>query len=1080
MKTEPSPKISGIYRQITITFVVLAIALEGLLAAYWFYMLKPRLYQEAEIAANLVAQAQAESLANLLSNEAGAPLSELQFAMDAILLSKDIVLGESLVQGMEIELDASLVNEPAASNLFRRGDISCQPCFTSMIPVYNRQTDELAGAATFYISHAFFKALDHDMQIKLLIESGISLIFLWVSWLFIIRLSKKLTLQTENRRQAEQALLEKSQQYQRLLNQLSQYFVYQRIPDGDFIYVSDSIQKITGYHPEQFQKLYKRLLSKASIEQLSGSHESKSQYQDEYRHEIELIDHDGRKHWIELSEIAKQDSQGQTILYEGIGRDVTEMRLTQRNLEQARVLAERASQTKSDFLANMSHEIRTPMNAIIGMSYLVTKTDLSLRQREYLNKIQNASKNLLAIINDILDFSKMEAGKMRIEQTHFNLQEVMENVAVICTPKTDEKGLEFIINNPPTMDKFLLGDPLRVEQVLINLINNAIKFTDQGEVVVSINALQQADHNVSLRFEVKDTGIGISKEDKAQLFQSFNQADTSITRKYGGTGLGLAISQHLVSLMGGDITVESILGLGSVFSFSLSFAISELQAPSKIQKSSHLLTGLSALVVDDNQSSRTMLVELLQDLSINAHSVASGQASIDALCKAEVDGANYDLVLMDWKMPGLNGLETIKSLQQNARLNHIPTLIMVTAYERDELLTQSIDQNISAIVTKPVTASVLVDSIMDAFGYDAQQTIVADSTDNHDLEANSVMAGKRVLIVDDNKINQELTSELLQQYGILNELAGNGVEALSALQTKQFDMVLMDVQMPLMDGYQAAKAIREQPRFKHLPVIAMTAHNMSGDREKSLLAGMNDHLAKPIEIENLYGVLKKWLSGQSIGPAIESMVETNTANQFLPETLPGIELAVGLRKLQNNQKKLRKFWTDFYQDYRHLPDQVKQLVNENNDQELKRQLHTLRGAASNLGALELASAAELFEQAIDQQEGYSSESETFISAVLRVLEGLKQLNNYPQPEHGSELTEGPLNTEECLRLIENLKQNLSKNNFNSIQSFAELKTCIGQHYPEIIEPLESQVEHFLFEPALASLDELHLALNEHE
>ena len=424
----------------------------------------------------------------------------------------------------------------------------------------------------------------------------------------------------------------------------------------------------------------------------------------------------GDLHWIELTEIAIQDNNGKIISWEGIGRDITEIRNTQEKLEHTKSLAENANQMKSDFLANMSHEIRTPMNAIMGMSYLALKTDLTDQQRDYITKIKNASDGLLGIINDILDFSKIEAGKLTMERVNFSLNEVVENLVNLCTTKSDQKGLEFIINKPTSIPDLLIGDQLRLGQVLINLVSNAIKFTEQGEIIVTIECLNNTEQQVELCFTVKDTGIGLNKEQAKKLFQSFSQADTSTTRKYGGTGLGLAISKHLVALMQGEIQVQSTPGKGSSFSFNAWFNLCQEESLPKPQRLDNTLTDIKVLVVDDNQTARDLITETLCNYTVNTHSVSSGKLALNEVEKADKKGSPYDLVLMDWKMPEMDGLETIKMIRSNNRLNHLPALIMVSAYEREELIQQSGQIKLDGIITKPINQSILIDGISNAFG----------------------------------------------------------------------------------------------------------------------------------------------------------------------------------------------------------------------------------------------------------------------------------------------------------------------------------------------------------------------------
>ncbi|MBT3344027.1 MAG: PAS domain S-box protein, partial [Gemmatimonadetes bacterium] len=537
-------------------------------------------------------------------------------------------------------------------------------------------------------------------------------------------------------------------------------------------------------------------------------------------------------------------------------QDIAERQAAAQAMREARDLAEAAARTKADFLANMSHEIRTPMNAVIGMAHLALRTELDPRQRDYVEKIQASGQHLLGIINDVLDFSKIEAGKLEVETVDFELDKILDNVAALIGDKVSSKGLELLFDIDPDLPRQLSGDPLRLGQVLINYANNAVKFTESGEIIVRVRADERLGQDVLVRFEVQDTGIGMTDEQQAKLFQSFQQADSSTTRQYGGTGLGLAIAKQLAGLMGGEVGVDSEPGAGSTFWFTARLGSS---GPSRRQQlPAPDLRDRRVLVVDDNAHARQILSEMLAVMTFRVDAAATGEQAVDMTAAADGQGDSYELLFMDWQMPpGIDGIEAAGRLT-GLSLKRPPQVVIITAHGREEVFRRAATAGIELTLVKPVNPSILFDAAMRALGG------VSDTAENQEpaTDADTGLAsvqGARVLLVEDNLLNQQVAQELLTDAGFSVDVAENGEVAIARIHGEAYEAVLMDMQMPVMDGETATRHIREDGRYADLPILAMTANAMAGDRERCLAAGMNDHIAKPIDPELLFATLRRWI-----------------------------------------------------------------------------------------------------------------------------------------------------------------------------------------------------------------------------
>ncbi|AQR67223.1 multi-sensor hybrid histidine kinase [Janthinobacterium sp. LM6] len=652
-------------------------------------------------------------------------------------------------------------------------------------------------------------------------------------------------------------------------------------------------------------------------------------------------------------EVTSRDETGE--LLQAL-KDMSTSLAVEQDLRHAVEVAEDATKMKSDFLANMSHEIRTPMNGIIGMTHLALQTDLTSTQRNYLEKVESASKNLLAIIDDILDFSKIEAGKMAFEKVDFFLEDVLAQIADLSVMRAQDKGLELLFDIAPDVPNALQGDPLRLGQVLINLTNNAIKFTEKGEIVVTIRLQQLEEHAAVLRVDVRDTGIGLTPPQRSKLFQAFTQADTSTTRHHGGTGLGLTISKRLVEMMEGEIDLVSEAGVGSTFFFTARFGLAAVPRDSLSQlQHQQQFQGLRVLVVDDNPSAREIFVSMLTALGFEARAVSGGVLAIGAVAQARAEGRPYGLVLMDWKMPGMNGLDALAGIRADAAgIDATPACIMVTAFHREALLeaARQRDLPLDGVLNKPVSASTLLDQISFVFGGVTGQSRKTQRQSSY-RDDERALRGAWLLLVEDNEVNQEVAQHILNDAGIRVDIASNGAIALAKIEENAYDGVLMDCQMPVMDGYQATRKLRQDPRYSNLPVIAMTANAMVGDKEKCLDAGMNDFIAKPIDVAQLFGTLARW-----IAPATPQAM---TAVAAQPEAelpvIAGLKMAEAMRRVGGNAALMRKLLDRFVETQFDAMQRIVAAIENNQLETAIREAHTLKGLAGNIGAGGLADSA---------------------------------------------------------------------------------------------------------------------------
>jgi PAS domain S-box-containing protein len=779
---------------------------------------------------------------------------------------------------------------------------------------------------------------------------------------------------------------------------------------------------------------------------------------------------DGRIAWGHaLGQVVKNELGNPTDVY-GVSQDITEFKMMEAELVTAKETAVAATRAKSEFLANMSHEIRTPMNAILGMTHLALKTELTPKQRDYLTKTRVAAESLLGIINDILDFSKIEAGKLTMEQAEFQLDDVLENLSTVVGHRAHEKNLDFLVAPRGDLPSVLVGDPLRLGQVLINLVNNAVKFTEHGEIVVTVKLEDRVSDWVKLKFAVRDTGIGMTPEQFARLFQAFSQADSSTTRKYGGTGLGLSISKRLVEMMEGNIWAESEHGRGSTFCFTAWFGVASSDQRQKVLPT--VLAGIRVLVVDDNEVAREILTDTLKQFSLRVDSVSSGEDALQELARADSEDP-YRLVLMDWQMPGRDGLETSRSIK-HGNLRNVPKILMITAFGGEDIRQQAEETEIEGFLQKPISSSVLFETLMNLFSVAADAFASAGEQDR-DL---ALARGVRVLLVEDNEVNQQVATELLESEGASVTLANHGGEAVKLLTQRTepppFDVVLMDLQMPEMDGLTATRLLRAEPQLQQLPIIAMTAHAMAEEVQQCLEAGMNDHVGKPIDPRTFFATVARWTRGRQRNYALASIRAADGEDEDILPEIEGVDVADGLERVAGNKRLYRDLLIQFVAKQESIVQSIIQALASGDRSQAERLAHSLKGAAGNLGIKQVFQSAGSLEKAIrDAQTGLEHLIRDLASVMNRQVQIIRSALLASSVTAGKQLAVRPADPSKVIAAMTRLKELLEVNDADASEAYATLAFLLRDTVDTSrLEALGAAVKSYDFQTALIRLDEI--------
>lgn len=904
------------------------------------------------------------------------------------------------------------------------------------------EIDASEGMQSFYLTR---NAILGVLVITVLMALGLTGFSVWVG-----HSANRSILRARN--QLEELVLERTKELSFQKFALDQHAIVSITDNqGIITYVNDRFCAVSGYTKSELLSQNHRIIrspdtpSRVYEEMWAVLKDSQV-----WHGELKNRKKNGGAYWVATSIVPEVDKSGQPYRYIAISTDITNRKSVETELLIAQKTAEDATQAKSHFLANMSHEIRTPMNAIIGLTELcLNTTQVTHKQQDYLEKVHYSANSLLRIINDILDFSKIEAGKLDLESTTFELDTVLDSLRTLASIKTQEKGLELLFDRGIDVPDCLIGDPLRLGQILLNLTNNAVKFTEKGEIIVTIRLESKTDDEVKLAFAVSDTGIGMTEKQQRSLFQSFSQADSSTTRQYGGTGLGLAISRNLVHMMGGAIHVESAPGQGATFHFTARFK-SGTDLPERHLEPLPDVRGKTVLLVDDNEASSEILCTYLSALTFNVHAAKDG---LEALQRLRDNPNRFDLVITDWLMPGMNGLDLAKAI--STELPAPPKVILISAHSREDMMTKPGAEYLSGFLPKPITPSDLLDMIMIAYGKESQPHRRIRKSFKEVIDGLVDIQGARILLVEDNEINQQVAQELLERGRFFVEVANNGEEAIRMVNTQSYDCVLMDVQMPIMDGYEATQRIRQDARFANLPILAMTANAMVSDREAALEAGMNDHIPKPIDPAKLFDTLKIWIPpGQRILPSEQALPGEDHSEFGLPR-IEGLDMQKGLAGVGGKSEAYFKILQKVVTNHDQSIKEIRKDLSCRDFASAVRRAHTLKGITATIGALHLSELARELENNL--QNSPEENQDALLDRLDRELESM--LADIRQALiHLDSATGEPANAQEGSQTLQEAREALTALQKMLQEYNSEAEEVLSRILPQLSSTAASRLE----------------------
>ncbi|WP_398310103.1 response regulator [Zoogloea sp.] len=875
----------------------------------------------------------------------------------------------------------------------------------------------------------------------------------------------------------EQRVAERTAELQALFDSASVGIVLLR--DGLIVRSNRRLDELFGYAPgEQLGQPARIWLVDPADERLASTGDSAERlaHGETLRHDIPVRARDGRHFWVRLSRRVVDPADPSRGMV-GVIEDITAERDALEEMIRAKTLAEEASRMKSDFLATMSHEIRTPMNAIIGMLYLALNAELSPSLHNYLSKAQGAAHSLLGIINDILDFSKIEAGKLEVESIEFGLDSVLEQLKDSISLQAEQKGIEFLIRYDVTIPPVLVGDPLRLGQIMLNLCSNATKFTEKGEVELAFHSLSSTDDELMLHFSVRDTGIGMAPELVQRLFQKFTQADQTTTRRFGGTGLGLAISKHLAELMGGRLWIEeSYPGRGTTVCCTVRLQIARDARPDGhqlVEQASPLLRDIRVLVVDDNEVSREILAEMLRFFHLDVAVASNGASAMGML--QETGKRPFDIVLMDWRMPPMNGDEVTRRIHANPAIQPKPKVVMVTAYGREDVIRAAEQAGVAGFLVKPVSPSILLDTLLTSLG---RGRLFEEQSGDAPRDGICDFHGARLLLVEDNEINREFATELLRRMNTQVDCAENGQEALALVQARNYDAVLMDIHMPVMDGLEASRRIRALgeraggERFRVLPIIAMTALAMARDEQQSLAAGMNDHITKPVSPERLQAALARWLH-MPLDPAAPGRLEAALPDDL--RRLESLDSTQGVRRIGGDSEAYRKQLRRFRTRYEDAPARLTAMIAEGALQRAEEYCHALKGVCGNIGADALFACITDIDTQLKQSSPPDADSLARMGALLKQV--MDDIDSLAPPQGMAPGSTALLSDSEIAARVSRLQALLETDLGAAQATLAELRSGVTDSLLQtLIRDVAEKIDLFEIDEALALLNDLNTQL----